>query len=123
MAKPIPPRKLARLVDALVVAGLPKNVAKSLICVASRGEITSAGIEGATALRQPEVSIAVQELRQRGWVTKRDIKKVGKGRPIHAYRLAVPLNDIVRSVEASEAEKVERVQANLKALREILEIE
>ena len=123
MAKPMPPRKLSRIVDALVVAGLPKNVAKSLVCVASRGEITSAGIEGATGLRQPEVSIAVQELRQRGWVTKRDIKKVGKGRPIHAYRLASSLRDILRTVEQSEDEKVKRVEANLKVLREILEME
>jgi predicted transcriptional regulator len=123
MAKQAPARKLSRLVDALVAAGVPKNVAKSLVCVASRGEITSAGIEGATGLRQPEVSIAVQELRKLGWVAKRDIKKVGKGRPIHSYRLAGPLRDILRGVEEGEHEKIRRIEANVKVLREMLELE
>jgi predicted transcriptional regulator len=123
MAKQLPPRKLSRVIDALVGAGLPKNVAKALVCVASKGEITSAGIEGATGLRQPEVSIAVQELRQNGWVAKRDIKKVGKGRPIHSYRLSVPLREILRVLEAAEDGKVKRIEANLKALRELLDVE
>ncbi|HLF06663.1 MAG TPA: ArsR family transcriptional regulator [Thermoplasmata archaeon] len=123
MAKPVPARKLSRVVDALVLAGIPKNVAKSLVCVASKGEITSAGIEGATGLRQPEVSIAVQELRQLGWVAKRDIKKVGKGRPIHSYRLAAPLKEILRGVEEAEHEKMNRIESNLKVLRELLELE
>ena len=55
-------------------------------------ETTSVEIEISTALRQPEVSIAMQELRRRKWVIKRDIKKEGKGRPVHSYKLSLPFD-------------------------------
>ena len=63
------------LVNRLIKAGLQKNIAKTLVYVAGKEETKSREIESATDLRQPEVSIAMQELRERGWVTKRDIKK------------------------------------------------
>ena len=89
-------------VERLIITGLPKNMAKALVFLSNRGETTSVDVEKGTGLRQPEVSIAMQALRRRKWVTKRDIKKEGKGRPVHSYRLARPLGEIVDEVEAGE---------------------
>src|SRR3972149_736438 len=83
-------RKDESLVDLLIRTGMSKNIAKTLVFLSKRDETTSVEIEKATGLRQPEVSIAMQELRRRRWVEKRDIKKEGKGRPVHAYHLALP---------------------------------
>src|SRR6266568_6905876 len=91
-------RRDETLVDLLIETGLSRNVARALVFLSSREETTSVEIEKATGLRQPEVSIAMQELRRRRWVEKRDIKKEGKGRPVHAYRLATPLRDIVDKI-------------------------
>src|SRR5437762_13668007 len=82
-------RRDESLVDLLVRTGLSRNIAKTLVFLSKREETTSVEIEKATGLRQPEVSIAMQELRRRRWVDKRDIKKEGKGRPVHADRLSV----------------------------------
>ena len=109
------------LVELLVRTGMRRNVAKTLTYLRKRPETTSVEIETTTALRQPEVSIAMQELRRRKWVVKRDIKKKGKGRPVHAYKLAVPFDKIVESIEREEMKRVENIQENVENLRDLFE--
>ncbi len=111
-------RKDENLVELLVNTGLPKNVAKTLAFLRKKEETTSVEIEVSTALRQPEVSIAMQELRRRKWVTKRDIKKEGKGRPVHAYRLSIPFDKIVEALEKDERKRIERIENNIELLKQ-----
>ncbi len=42
-----------------------------------------------TSLRQPEVSVGMRELVERGWVECEPIPRDGKGRPMNRYRLGV----------------------------------
>ena len=104
-------------VELLIETGMPKNVAKALVFLTGREETTSVEIEKGTGLRQPEVSIAMQELRRRKWVDKRDIKKEGKGRPVHAYRLGLPFSEIVEAIAREERRKVEEIQGNVRRLK------
>jgi predicted transcriptional regulator len=112
-------RKDETLVDLLMSTGMPKNVAKTLAFLRKKNETTSVEIEISTALRQPEVSIAMQELRRRKWVTKRDIKKEGKGRPIHAYRLAISFEKIVEMMEKEERKRIEKIESNIHQLKQL----
>ncbi|MDH2905559.1 MAG: ArsR family transcriptional regulator [Methanomassiliicoccales archaeon] len=107
-----------QLVDYLVNTGMAKNIAKTLIFLKRKNETTAVEIETSTALRQPEVSIAMQELRRRKWVIKRDIKKEGKGRPVHSYRLAMPFDSIIKQIEEQESRRIQSIESNLKNLRE-----
>ena len=104
-------------VDLLAQTGMTRNVAKALVFLSGRGETTSVEVEKATGLRQPEVSIAMQELRRRKWVEKRDMKKEGKGRPVHAYRLAVPFSAVVDAIAKEERRKVERIRGVVRRLK------
>ena len=110
-------RRDETLVDLLARTGISNNVAVSLVFLSKREETTSREIEKATVLRQPEVSIAMQELRRRRWVEKRDIKREGKGRPIHAYRLTVPLETIVDGIAREERVKIDEIESNLRKLK------
>jgi predicted transcriptional regulator len=112
-------KKDETLVDLLMSTGMPKNVAKTLAFLRKKNETTSVEIEISTALRQPEVSIAMQELRRRKWVTKRDIKKEGKGRPIHAYRLAISFEKIVEMMEKEERKRIEKIESNIHKLKQL----
>jgi len=105
------------LVELLIKAGMPKNMSKTLVCLTKKKETTSVEIEKATGLRQPEVSIAVQDLRKRRWVEKRDIKKEGKGRPVHAYRLSLSLEDIVNVLEKDAKLKIADIERNIREIR------
>ena len=110
-------KKDESLVDLLVNTGMPKNVAKTLAFLRKKEETTSVEIEIMTALRQPEVSIAMQELRRRKWVIKRDIKKEGKGRPVHAYKLSIPFDKIIETLEKEERKRMESIEKNIDQLK------
>ena len=110
-------KKDESLVDLLVNTGMPKNVAKTLAFMRKKEDTTSVEIEIMTALRQPEVSIAMQELRRRKWVIKRDIKKEGKGRPVHAYKLAIPFEKIIETIEKEERKRIESIERNIEQLK------
>ena len=99
-----------RLAEILQKAGLSRNVARTLAYMHGRDEVTSIQIEKATGLRQPEVSIAMKWLKMKGWVVKRDIKKEGKGRPVHGYRLAKPFPQILEELVKDQEAKIEDIK-------------
>ncbi|MCK5291718.1 MAG: ArsR family transcriptional regulator [Thermoplasmata archaeon] len=104
-------------INLLIKASLSKNVSKTLVCLTKKTETTSVEIEKATGLRQPEVSIAMQDLRNRNWVEKRDIKKEGKGRPVHAYKLSLSLDDIVDVLEKDAKAKMAEIERMIRDIR------
>ncbi len=109
-----------KAVDIFTDLGMPRNLAKTLLYVSQFDECRSADIEQGADLRQPEVSVAMQELRRRGWVEKRDLKKKGKGRPVHIYRLTKPLSEILQSFEKEKMEQIENIKRDLETLHDLL---
>ncbi len=108
-----------KLAEVLQRAGLPRNVARTLVYMKSRDEVKSIEIEKNTDLRQPEVSIAMKYLREKGWITKRDIKKEGKGRPVHGYRLAKPFPKIIAEIEKDLEGEIKKIEKLIKELESL----
>jgi len=111
-------KKIAKLFTEL---GMPKNLAKTLLYVSQVEECRSADVEQGADLRQPEVSVAMQELRRRRWAKKRDLKKKGKGRPVHIYKFTVDLPEIVKDLERQKMVEVESVKRDLSELKTLVE--
>lgn len=107
------------MISALIKAKIPKNVAKCLVHLAIRGESSSHDIETRMDMRQPEVSIGIQELRKLNWVVKFEIKKEGKGRPIHTYKLVVPFDRVVEYIEKKEKERIREISENLEKIKSL----
>ncbi len=84
--------------ELLTELGFARNVARGLVYLVNVDEATSNEIEQGAGLRQPEVSTAMLELRERGWVEKRNVPTEGRGRPRHSYRLAVPLEVVLEEM-------------------------
>jgi len=100
--------------------GMPKNLAKTLLYISEVKECRTKDIEQGADLRQPEVSVAMQELRKRRWVKKRDLKKKGKGRPVHIYKPATNLSEIFKTFEQEKLKEVEGVKKDLSKLKNII---
>ncbi len=100
--------------------GVPRTVAVALVALSSGQERTAQELEGESGLRQPEVSVAMTELRQRGWVAKRDLRANGKGRPRHVYRLSIPIAAIVAHVEREKHDEAARATEALARLRNLI---
>jgi len=113
--------KHKKIIKVFTDLGMPRNLAKTLMYISDTDECRSAEIERNANLRQPEVSVAMQELQRRGWVTKRDLKKKGKGRPVHIYKLKYPIDDIVEDFEEIKLKEINHIKKDLDELKELIE--
>ncbi|HQE98044.1 MAG TPA: ArsR family transcriptional regulator [Methanothrix sp.] len=117
-------RKLERdeFASILIQLGLKRNVAKVLAYLAAVAEATSREIEIGSGLRQPEVSIAMREIRRLDWIVERDEKNPGKGRPYRIYRLNKSLPEIVDFLEAEKSKESERMMEQIERLKSLKSI-
>jgi predicted transcriptional regulator len=108
------------IADALIFLGMSRNVAMTLSYLHNTNSATSVDLERGANLRQPEVSIAMNELKERDWITEREEKKKpGKGRPYKIYTLKVGFNDIISQLEKQRMKAVDEAQAKIERLREL----
>jgi len=101
--------------------GMPKNLAKTLMYISQVDECRSSEIEQGANLRQPEVSVAMQQLQRRGWIEKRDLRKKGKGRPVHIYKLTSPIENIIKNFEEEKNKEIESIKKDLSDLKNLIE--
>ena len=106
-------------VEALRSLDVPRNVAALITYLANVSEATSREIEMGTGLRQPEVSIAMRTMRENDWVTERDAKTEGKGRPMKIYKLGIPLEKIIEYYEGEKNSESARAMEAIQRLREM----
>ena len=109
-----------KIVNIFTELGMPKNLAKTLTYISQVDECRSAEVEQGADLRQPEVSVAMQELKKKGWIDKRDLKKEGKGRPIYIYKLTSPLDNIIGSFEKEKLQEIAVVKKDIAELKILL---
>jgi len=101
----------------LMKVGLKRNVAKVLTYLATVDEATSREIEMGSDLRQPEVSIAMREIRKLDWVSERDEKNPGKGRPYRIYKLNKSLPEIIGYLEGEKTKESEKMMKQIERLK------
>ena len=113
-------KKDEEIVEALISLGLGRPVGRTLVYLNNGDEATSVALGKGTGLCQPEVSIAMRELKERDWINERvEKKKPGKGRPYKIYKLKVGFNEIIAQLENQQRKVVEEVQARIKRLKEM----
>ncbi len=109
-----------KIVDVFTDLGMPKNLAKTLIYISHVEECRSSDIERGVNLRQPEVSVAMQELSKKGWISRSNKKKEGKGRPIYIYKLESSLYDIADEFEKEKMLEINTIKQDLDDLKDLL---
>ncbi len=105
--------------DTLIELGLKRNVAKVLTYLKNVKDVTSRDLEMGSDLRQPEVSIAMRELEEQGWIGEREEKKLGKGRPYKIYKLETSIGSIIEHLEAQKKKESQVMMASIKRLKEL----
>jgi predicted transcriptional regulator len=64
------------VIDMLQGLGLPRTEATAIVCMKDCKELKSQHIELISGLRQPEVSVAMRPLKERGWVDENPKKRI-----------------------------------------------
>ena len=107
------------VIEGLQSLGLNRNAAKLITYLKEVEEGSSRDIERFTDLRQPEVSIAMGTLRDMGWISERDGKGIGKGRPQKIYALRATIEEII---EHYEAERIKESTRTIEAIQRLKEL-
>ena len=110
-------------VKLLVDIGTRRNVAHVLVFLTNAPEATSRDIERGTDLRQPEVSMAMQYLTRQKWISNRESKAEGKGRPVKIYRLAKPISEVMDVIEREKRQKAKKQLNLIKKLQNFIQKE
>lgn len=110
------------IVRLLVGLGLKRNVAKVLVYLSDVIEGPSRMIERGTDLRQPEASVALKWLIQKGWVESRESRAEGKGRPVKMFKLVRTLKEIVFIIEEEKRKEAENQRLTINRLKEIFSV-
>src|SRR5450759_51843 len=105
--------------DILISSGLSRPVSRTLAHLKKVDTATSVDLERGTGLRQPEVSIAMRELKPLDWVDENEEKKPGKGRPNKVYSLKVGFKDIIAHIEKQQKKTIDDGMASIKRLKEL----
>ena len=105
--------------DALISLGMSRPVARTLSYLKNADGATASGIEKGTGLHQPEVSLAMKELKECNWINEREGKKPGKGRPYKVYSLKIGFDEIVTQLEKRQKKAVDESQAKIERLKEL----
>lgn len=85
-----------------------------------REQASTADIIHATGLRQPEVSVGMRELRDRGWIRTKSIPREGKGRPMHGYELVIARGEVAAHYKQQAQQQVQVYQQAMKELESIV---
>ncbi len=105
--------------DTLIQLGLKRNVAKVLTYLKNIKEVTSRDLEMGSDLRQPEVSIAMRELEELDWISEREEKKPGKGRPYKIYQLNTNIDTIIDYLENKMKKESMVKMENIERLKQL----
>ncbi|GFO97673.1 hypothetical protein ig2599ANME_1879 [groundwater metagenome] len=110
------------IADALIAIGMSRNIARTLSYLHNVDEATSVELERVVRLHQPEVSIAMKQLKERDWINEREKKKTGKGRPYKIYSLKISFNDIIAQLEKQHIKAVDDTKTKIDKLKEMRRI-
>ena len=110
-----------KIIKVFSELGMSRNLARTLLYISQVDECRSAEIEHGANLRQPEVSVAMQQLKKKGWVKRRDLKKKGKGRPVHIYKLTSSIDKIINRFEKEKTKEIDTIKKDLSELKSLIE--
>jgi len=99
--------------------GIKRTVARVITFLKDHNERSAREIETGARLSQPEVSIAMQALRERDWITEHEIKSKEKGRPLKMYALRATIDEIINYYEAEKSMEAARTSEAIQRLKEL----
>ena len=109
----------SEFVQELQSLGVNRNVALVITFLKDQNERYFKDIEIATDLKQQKVSVAMQTLRERGWLKEHDIEGNKRGRRFRIYALKATIDEIINYYEAEKNSESARFSEAIQRLKEL----
>lgn len=107
------------ITEALIGLGTPPHVAKVMMCLHVHGAASSKILQERCDIRQPEVSMAIQELRKRSLVEINHSEAKGRGRPSHIYDLSEPVASGIGQFVSETEQRIQALQQGISNLKHL----
>lgn len=108
-----------QLLSIMVHLGIQSHTAKCLICLHLHGPSSSIALQKNCNIRQPDVSVAIAELRRLEVVKSDFSTSSGRGRPSHIYQLTGTLEECIIPFIAEAKNKVSNIVSAIATLEEL----
>lgn len=110
------------LVKLLMDMGVNPHTSRALICLHIHGTSSSSQLQDRCMMRQPDVSIAINQLKEMGLVLVESVTNGTRGRPSHVYSLAHALEACLVPFLNTAQARVEIIQNQLTQASELAEM-
>tara|TARA_B110000483_G_scaffold205030_1_gene248382 strand:- start:1272 stop:1676 length:405 start_codon:yes stop_codon:yes gene_type:complete len=108
-----------KLLSIMVHLGIQSHTAKCLICLHLHGPSSSIALQKNCNIRQPDVSVAIAELRRLEVVKSDSSASSGRGRPSHIYQLTGTLEECIIPFIAEAKNKVSTIVSAIATLESL----
>ena len=104
----------------LIQLGANENTASVLLCLHHHGASTSKDLQCHCNIRQPDVSMAITELREMNLVHFSPRSEASRGRPAHIYRLRTSLEQSIQPFVNQAKKRAKEILNDVDAIRELV---
>ena len=108
------------LCEQLIQLGIQAHTARVLTCLHYHGASTSRDLQTKCNIRQPDVSIAINELREMNLIIHSAINQTNRGRPAHMYRLRYKLEQSLQPFMRIAQVRAQDILCGIDAITEIV---
>jgi predicted transcriptional regulator len=106
--------------DKLVDLGANENTASVLLCLHHHGASTSKDLQCHCNIRQPDVSMAISELRELNLVHFSSTSETSRGRPAHIYRLRMSLEQSIQPFVNRAKKRAKDILNEVEAIHDLV---
>ena len=100
--------------------GANENTASVLLCLHHHGASTSKDLQNHCHIRQPDVSMAISELREMNLVHFSPKSESSRGRPAHIYRLRMSLDQSIQPFVNLAKKRAKEIADDIESVRELV---
>jgi len=106
--------------DKLIQLGASENTASVLLCLHHHGASTSKDLQCHCNIRQPDVSMAISELREMNLVHFSPKSESSRGRPAHIYRLRMSLEQSIQPFVNRARKRAKAILSEIDSINEMV---
>jgi len=109
------------IVNILTRIGMAKNTAKVFVAIKELNNPDTKQIMQFTGIMQPQISVAVRQLIDMGYVESKTEQTENRGRPISYFSLRKTIDEIIFDIEETVQKKIDAEKQNIERLKELTE--
>jgi len=109
------------IVNILTRTRMTRNTAKVFVAIKELDSPNTKQIMQFTGIMQPQISVAVRQLIDMGYVESKTEQTENIGRPISYFSLWKSIDEIISDIEETVQRKIDAEKQNITRLRELTE--